>query len=359
MRGPFVVAVVVLVVMAGVSVIVLAGHAWDPMAFVLPRPVDVPHTQTWGIGYDGRFAYAIALGPYGSAQGLDVPAYRYMRIVYPLTAWAIALGQRALVPWTMLGVNLAAAAVSAAILGSMACRRGASAAAALVLILSFNYFIGLRLDLNEPVAFALALVGLYAYERDRLPAAVAAFAAAGLAKEVSLALPLGLAAWLLLSRRWKTALLLVVGCVGPYLAWGVVVGLWLGNMPFGSLLGAPTFPPFIGLRSVAGLETRIMVLLWVVGPAILAGLGALWQILRTPRSEASRDAAMVLVNAGVIASLPVLTWVDPLAVLRMAIGLMIAIVLWLSGTRPRLLALAFALWAPSLLLAFLIPGFLT
>jgi hypothetical protein len=52
------------------------------------------------------------------------------------------------------------------------------------------------------------------------------------------------------------------------------------------------------------------------------------------------------------------TWVDPLAVLRMAIGLMIAMVLWLSGTRPRLLGLAFALWAPSLLLAFLIPGFL-
>jgi hypothetical protein len=319
----------------------------------------VPANQTWGIGYDGQMAYAIALDPFGPAQGLDVAAYRYMRIVYPLTAWAFALGQRALVPWAMLGVNLAAAAVSAVILGSLASRRGASAMAAIVLILSFNYLIGLRLDLNEPLAFALALMGLYAYERDRLPAAVAAFAAAGLTKEVSLALPLGLAAWLLLSRRWKTSLAIMAGSVGPYLAWGLVVGLWLGQMPFGSLPVGPTFPPFIGLRSVAGAATRTLILLWVVGPAILAGLGALWQVFRAPRSDASRDAAMVLANAGVIASLPVVTWVDPLAVLRMALGLMIAIVLWLSGTRPRFLGLAFALWVPSLLLAFLIPGFLT
>ena len=61
-------------------------------------------------GYDGQFAYWIARDPRPTAAGphLDVPAYRYQRIVYPLLAWALAAGQAAAVPWTLVLINVAA-----------------------------------------------------------------------------------------------------------------------------------------------------------------------------------------------------------------------------------------------------------
>jgi hypothetical protein len=49
------------------------------MAFVLQTPPDLPAGQTWGVGYDGRFAYAIAANPWGSTSDLDQPELRYQR----------------------------------------------------------------------------------------------------------------------------------------------------------------------------------------------------------------------------------------------------------------------------------------
>ena len=105
---------------------VLASHGWEPRAFILERPPEAPPEQTWAIGYDGQQAYALALDPRHAAQQLDRPAYRAMRIVYPMLARALALGQPQAIPWTLLGVNLAAAALTAALLGGMARARGVS-----------------------------------------------------------------------------------------------------------------------------------------------------------------------------------------------------------------------------------------
>jgi hypothetical protein len=38
----------------------------------------------------------------------DVPAYRYQRILYPVAARALALGNADLVPWTLIIVNVIA-----------------------------------------------------------------------------------------------------------------------------------------------------------------------------------------------------------------------------------------------------------
>src|SRR5712692_11628586 len=45
------------------------------------------------IGFDGQFAYYIAVDPVNARYYMDSPAYRYTRIVYPLTARALALGR--------------------------------------------------------------------------------------------------------------------------------------------------------------------------------------------------------------------------------------------------------------------------
>jgi hypothetical protein len=59
-------------------------------------------------GYDGQFAYFIARDLSAGCQYCDVPAYRCQRILYPLLAWMLALGWPEVVPWTLIGVNVAA-----------------------------------------------------------------------------------------------------------------------------------------------------------------------------------------------------------------------------------------------------------
>ena len=347
-----------IVLMTGFALGVLATHDWDPMAFVLDRPKDAPPDKTWGIGYDGQQAYAIALDPINASAKLDRPSYRYMRIIYPLLAHILAVGRHNLIPWSLLIVNIVAAAVTAGLLADRVLTRGGRSWVALAVVFSFNYLAGVRMDLNEPLAYCLALTGLWIYERGNLAMAVVSFALAGLTKEVALAFPLALVAWEALKRRWPAALTILIGSLAPYFIWAGIVTAWQGISPFSYQLARPILIPFAGFVHLEGFESRVMVLMWSVGPAIIAGIAALWQILKTPLSTSGKDALLVLANVGVVATLPAMTWVDPLAVLRLGVGSMIAIVLWLATVRPRVLYYAAGLWSPSLLMTIILPGFL-
>jgi hypothetical protein len=55
-----------------------------------------------GVGYDGQWFFYISHDPFLRAPDpesfLDLPSYRYARILYPTLAWALALGQPAALP---------------------------------------------------------------------------------------------------------------------------------------------------------------------------------------------------------------------------------------------------------------------
>src|SRR5947209_4900533 len=83
---------------------VLAPSGFDPLVMVrFSRDPAAP--QFWdqhppfednGVGYDGRFNYYIARDPLlhsGPPTYFDDAAYRYQRILYPLLAAVLALGQ--------------------------------------------------------------------------------------------------------------------------------------------------------------------------------------------------------------------------------------------------------------------------
>ena len=71
-----------------------------------------PCERQAGPGYDGQFYFAIAHDPFltrpDTAASLD-DSLRYRRILYPLTAWLLATGQPAALPYTLVLVNVAAA----------------------------------------------------------------------------------------------------------------------------------------------------------------------------------------------------------------------------------------------------------
>ena len=56
-------------------------------------------------GYDGQYYYYIALDPAKARYYMDRPTYRYTRILYPITARLLALGQPELVPYSLILIN--------------------------------------------------------------------------------------------------------------------------------------------------------------------------------------------------------------------------------------------------------------
>lgn len=61
------------------------------------------------IGYDGQQFLSLALDPFlqnpETIDSLDHPIYRYRRILYPLISYCLSLGNRALIPYVMVGIN--------------------------------------------------------------------------------------------------------------------------------------------------------------------------------------------------------------------------------------------------------------
>ncbi|HEY69309.1 MAG TPA: hypothetical protein G4O08_01870 [Anaerolineae bacterium] len=358
MRKAFLPTILAFFIVAAFVITILATHAWDPMAFVLERPGDVPDDQTWGIGYDGQQAYAIAVDPLGASSKLDHPAYRYQRILYPMLARILVLGVEDLIPWSLLVVNMLAACAGVFFVSQLLIERGVSVWWALVPLLSFNYLISMRLDLNEPLAYALALGGLWAFERKRMGWALVAFGLAGLAREAALVFPIGLVLWLWLKRRWRSGAAILAASALPYVGWALWVSRWLGKSPFATTLAKPLVIPFAGLFVMEGVEGRVMVGIWAVLPALIGGAAGLVHLMRNRSALESPEGLLVLTNAALIAILPSPTWVDALAVLRLGVGLMIALLLWLARARPSWLLFTAGLWGPSLLLLFMIPGFI-
>jgi len=75
-------------------------------------------------GYDGQFYYAIARCPWRRQEfGIDAPAVRQARILYPALSWLLSGGDARRLLWTMPLVNLLAIAALAA-LGAAAARAG-------------------------------------------------------------------------------------------------------------------------------------------------------------------------------------------------------------------------------------------
>ena len=148
--------------------IALVRHDNDPMEFVLQGPCYTQHDIKAPVGYDGQFAYAIAVNPLGAAPLLDHPAYRYQRILYPMLARAMALGQPGLVPWTLIALNILALALGTELLGRHLLRRGLGPWYGLLFVLWVGQWFSLRFDLQEPLSLTLALAALALLDRNRV-----------------------------------------------------------------------------------------------------------------------------------------------------------------------------------------------
>jgi len=328
---------------------IVAVHYGNVLEFVRPGSEYAGNLSTYSRdveGYDGQFDYYIAVDPLNAPAHMDVPAYRYQRILYPLLARVLALGQASLVPYTLLGINLAALAVGTAILERLLETEHASAWYALVYGLFAGVFVAVRASTNEPLAYALVLAALRAAQRERNGWCAIFLAMAGLTKETTLLFAAGYILFFMACRidghrRWRSAWLTALGAGIPFTLWQVALRIWLGAWGIGSG-GANATPfevvPFGGIWRLAGYDLRVFVVFGVLAIliALVPTVWALWQVVRELR--ASRQHAYVyllLANAIVLPFLPFSTYREPLGLFRFLVGLVVCVLLYAAWSKAR------------------------
>jgi hypothetical protein len=211
-------------------------------------------------GYDGQFFYRLAINPLNlshTAYGITMDqAYRFMRIGYPVITWLASFGQRALVPYMLVAVNIAALGVLG-YLGAVIARQGGRHAAwGLLLPGYFGLVTSLSRDTAEPVAAVFLVAGLLALRGRRLVLASLLLAFAALTREtamVAVAAIFVVRLTGLLRRRTRPGredipwLLPTVVFVG----WQAVVYAFSGAVPLfadtGRNAGTPLLAPFVAI----------------------------------------------------------------------------------------------------------------
>jgi len=339
--------------------VVLAGAQGNPLAFVRLGDGFAQGEPVGELGYDGQFAYWLARDPRPSvvAPHLDVPAYRYQRLLYPLLAWALAAGQAAAVPWTLLLLNVAAQLAGTRLVESWLVAHGVSRWYALTYGLWAGLVLAVRLDLTEPLAYALAAGALLALHRGRIGWSALALGLALFAKETVLAFWLALVVWAVLHKHWRALSYYLLAAL-PFAVFQGLLWRWFGalGLASGGYLATPfEWLPYMGLWRIATVSVPALVLLAVLlVPLIVAP--SVWGLIAAVSRVARRDLAPVVwalgANAALLVVAPFSTFREPLGIIRLATGLVLATVLFGAHVRSRrvlnyslfwLAALAFAI----------------
>ncbi len=345
-------ALVTLGLAAGLVILALAAHGGDPMALVAQGTRFTIHDPNGTWGYDGQFYYAIALhpAPAQAASFLDVPAYRYQRILFPLTVRLIAWGDSNRLAWVFPLLGVVAQAAGCWLVATLLAGWGVSPWYALVYGLWIGFGLAVRFDLPETLAFALAAGALLSFERGRLLSASLLFGLALFTKEVSaafwLAAVLSFAAKANMQtggRGWKRLALVALLPGLPFVAFQVWLLAVFGRIGLGSG-GALSTPfliiPYLGLigalvQPYFPLVYRLYLAALFVPTAVIPSLWGLRVSLRALNAGQTHWAVWaLLINALAILPLPYSTFSDPRGMLRFLCGMALAVPLYIAWARP-------------------------
>lgn len=294
------------------------------------------------LGYDGQFCYYIALDPVNARFYVDVPGYRYGRILYPMLARLVALGQPPLIPLALVLVNWLALGGGTAALALWLRRKGRSPWLALLYSLYPGLFFAVQRDLTEPLAYALVALAVYLFDfggRRRVLWAGVAFALAGLARETTLIFAVVYALALLWTTRsaeatdgvrarlvagWRPAALLLALSFAPLALLKLFLARWLGPTGVPSTV-LPVLLPFQGLLAQGpwqGQQTLV-----VAGDVLPALLMAALGVFVLARRRATVEVWALLANVALCVVLLNPTSYDLMAAGRVMSGVVLAALL--------------------------------
>jgi hypothetical protein len=287
-------------------------------------------------GYDGQFNYYIARdpAPKSVAPLLDVPAYRYQRILLPLTARLLAFGRPEVIPWTLVAIGILSHALGTWAVAHLLEGWGISRWQSLVYGLWPGFILAIRLDLSEPLAFGLVALGLFTYQNKHERISWVFFSLAIFAKEVTVFFLLAVLVIAITRRRWSYAGGLALVSLVPYTAYQVWLWWAFGQPGIGSggeMATGFEVVPFAGLMRIGSYSLLYLGAMMVVFlPAIvIPSLWGIWvSVKKLLAHETNWVVLSLLLNAIIIPFLPFSTFRETGGLLRFASGLVLAILLF-------------------------------
>jgi len=210
-------------------------------------------------------------------------------------------------------------------------------------------FFALRTDMNEPLAYTLVVVAIWAWARDRRVWAIIAFALAALTKETTLVFLGAYMLYMLHTRQWRWFIGLGVAAI-PFFVCQIFLWQWLGAFGVGSGgAGATSFSlvPLGGWLSISGVHIGafLLISLIVVPMSILPSLAGVWLSgRRLWQGEVHPLIYCLLLNSLVILFLPASTFREPAAMIRLTQGLVVSMLLFGALIRSRRILNYSTLW---------------
>lgn len=335
-------ALVAVIVGLGFSVWRLAEADWDPVALAELGTRFSEANPQGSEGYDGQFSYYIALDPDPSQIGplLDNAPYRYQRIGYPLLARVVALGQPDLIPWSLLLVNLVAHGLGTYAFIMLLDRFGKPRHYALIYGLWVGLIAAVGVDMPEPLAFALAIGSIVFFYQGRAFLAAVMITASVLTREALLPFMLAMLLASLWKRDRRHSLGLVTGLV-VFAAWQLWLKLTFGDFGLGTGGAGDSgleWIPFMGLFRIAEESLKVMGLFVIIfGPTVIlpAAWGVYSAVVDLIKRRIDFEGWLLLVNSTAVIFLPYSTFREPLALVRLATGLVVSVVLYAVGLDMR------------------------
>jgi hypothetical protein len=262
-RSALLFALAALVIYVAAIMPALMRHGFDVSTFIVagdqhvdaaqvPSPIYVRANSD---GYDGQFYYRLALAPFDLRQPLygvkvDEPAYRMQRIVYPVLAWAVSLGQPRLVPLALLLVNLTGIAAIAFLAIRLTRRLDLPALAPFAIMLWPGFLVTLTHDTTEILSAAFVMAALDRYFAGRLVAFAIFGAIATLTRETGALVLGGLFVYEVLSWNLRRAIACGLAIV-PFLVWRQMQTVIWGTVPSSAAMDVLNWP-LVGIMQAFG-----------------------------------------------------------------------------------------------------------
>jgi hypothetical protein len=308
-------------------------------------------TPAGSAGYDGQFTYCIALDPAFASSCLDVPAYRYQRILHPLLARYVGLLDSIRIIQAMLAINVLMLGVGTLVMSILLIDAGSNPWFSLVYGLFGGVFFAVRVNTAEPLAYGLVLLAILAGQRNRWWLHALLLGVAAFAKETMLITTTGYLLYFAVQHRWRDVLRLVLVAVLPFILWQFVLRSWFGSFGVGSggAMATPFEPlPFMGIWRI-GLEFGAAAFLrfgaLLLPFVVLPTLWALWQCWREAIKRRWHPYLFImLTNAAIMLAVPFSTYREPLGITRFMPALVIGLVLFASLRRHKRALMYSTLW---------------
>jgi hypothetical protein len=325
-------ATVTLLAMSLLVAVVILGAKGDPLALARIGTRFSQGDAQGTEGYDGQFVYYIARDPRPAvvAPMLDSPAYRYQRILLPLLARALALGRSNWLPWVLAILGVLAQTMGTWAVSVLLKGWGVSPWYALVYGSWVGFGLAVRLDLPEPLAYALVAGAILAGDRGHSYLGSFLYGLALFTREVTILFVLAQVLVYLAGRKWRDALVFSTFTLVPFGIFQIWLWATFGQtgLNSGGAMATPfEWIPFMGLLRIGLYSSLYLVaMLLVFGPSII--LPSLWGLWSAATNWLKGERNVIVLglffNALAIPFLPFSTFRETGGVLRFACGLVLA-----------------------------------